>query len=86
MSKEVYLLAFIRRSKRRQDILKLLLNQNYTVVDITKQTGMYKSHVSRSLSELKERNLVKCLNPKDRAYRYYKITKKGREIISKLNL
>lgn len=75
------LLSFIRRSKRRKEVLKLLLNQTSTATDIQKITGMYKGHVSRALLELKEQKLVECKNPNDRAFRYYKITAKGKRLL-----
>lgn len=84
MSKEA-LFSFIRRSKNRRHILRLLLKQNYTVVDLVKETNMYKSHVSRALSELEDKNLVKCLNPEDRAFKYFKITDIGKKMLELLN-
>ena len=42
---------------------------------------MYKSHISRGIKELLEERLVECLNPKDRAYKFYKLTAKGRKLI-----
>jgi len=78
------LLSFIRRSKRRKDILKLLLNQSLTATDIEKVTKMYKSHVSRALLELRKYELVICKNPNDRVFRYYKITNKGRQSVEKI--
>lgn len=80
LSKEE-LLSFTRRSKRRKEILKLLSNRSLTATDIEKTTGMYKSHVSRALSELKEQGLIECKNPNDRAFRYYKVSRKGKGVI-----
>ena len=77
------LLAFIRRSKRRKDVLKLLSNKAITATDIERQIGMYKSHISRAILELKDKGLVECKNPNDRAFRYYKITTKGKAILVK---
>ena len=80
MSKEG-VLSFIRRSKRRKDILKLLLSKTLTATDIEKITKMYKSHVSRALIELKDKKLIECKNSEDRVFRYYKITSFGRKIL-----
>ncbi len=84
MLKKEELLSFIRRSKRRKEILELLLNQSFTATDIEKVTGVYKSHVSRTLLELKEQGLILCKNPNDRAFRYYKITSKGKKTLKLL--
>lgn len=37
-------------------------------------------NVSKSLKELTNKGLIRCENPKDKFYRFYKITKKGQEI------
>jgi len=52
-----------------------------TATDLENKTGMYKGHVSRALSELKNKGLVECKNPKDRAFRYYKITIGGLKVL-----
>ena len=84
MSNKEEILSFIRRSKRRKGILNLLFEKALTATDIEKITGMYKSHVSRVLSELYHKKLVQCKNPNDRVFRYYKITSIGRRIIKEL--
>lgn len=42
-------------------------------------------YVSRSLSELSERNLVECLNPEAHKGKLYRITSKGEDVISKID-
>lgn len=42
---------------------------------------MYKSHNSRTLKELAEKRLIICSNPNDRAYKFYKITTLGKNIL-----
>lgn len=78
------LLSFVRRSKRRREILNLLFDKTLTATDIEKITKMYKSHVSRALSELDNKGLVEGKNPNDRVFRYYKIISLGRRIIKEL--
>jgi len=85
MLNQAGLLSFIRRSKNRKQILKLLSKHKLTTTDIEKQTNMYKSHISRALKELDKEKLVQCLNPKDRAFRYYKITAKGSKVLKYLD-
>ena len=45
---------------------------------------MYKTYTSRTLKELSEKNLIVCKNPEDRSFRFYKITKKGKEILEEV--
>ena len=50
---------------------------------IEKETGMYKSHVSRTLKELQQMDVAKCTNPGDRSYRFHALTPKGKTFLKK---
>lgn len=50
---------------------------------LEKETGMYKSHVSRTIKELKDHSLIQCTNPGDRTFKFYKLTPKGKEALKK---
>lgn len=80
------LLSFVRRSKRRKQILEILTNKRLIAADIAKEIGMYKSHVARTLNELNKKKLIVCENPRDKAYRYYHITVLGKHIFSELEM
>lgn len=80
---DVYLVAFIKRAKNRLKILKLLSGKEKTQAELHKESGMYRTHVRRTLLELQSKGLIKCLNPKDRIYKLYKITAKGQAILKK---
>ena len=80
---DIYLVTFIRRAKNRKTILKLLSDQEKTQSELHHKSGMYRTHVRRTILELQDKKLVKCLNPKDRIYKLYKITKIGKEILKK---
>lgn len=75
------LISFIARGKRRLEILELLKENERSQAELMKKTEMYKGHTSRTLKELSDKKLIKCMNPEDRAFRFYKITKKGRDIL-----
>jgi|TARA_Y100000310_G_scaffold339521_1_gene432441 DNA-binding MarR family transcriptional regulator len=51
---------------------------------IEKETKMYKSHVSRTLKELRKKKLIKCMNPKDRNFKFYKITNLGKKVLEEI--
>lgn len=74
-------ISFIARSKRRQEILKILIEKEKTTPEIMKITKMYKSHTSRTIKELLEKKLIICKNPKDRVFKFYKITDLGKKIL-----
>jgi predicted transcriptional regulator len=78
---EIKLLSFVLRSKTRQEILALLSKETLTPSQIMKRTEMYESHVSRALKELLGNGLVECENPKERRFRFYRITNLGKEVL-----
>lgn len=75
------IISYIARSKRRLEILNILKTNEKSQVEIMKLTKMYKAHTSRTLKELSEKGLVNCINPEDRMFKFYKITKKGKLIL-----
>jgi len=48
---------------------------------IIKKISMYKSHISRTLKEPLEQKLIICENPEDRSFKFYKISKKGKDVL-----
>ena len=80
MKKDIYLEAFILRGKNRKQILECLKQGRKTQAQIHKQIGLYRTHVRRVLLELIDKKLVKCLNPRDRIYKMYELTKLGKQI------
>jgi DNA-binding IclR family transcriptional regulator len=81
---DIYLVTFVKRGKNRLKILKLLAGKEKTQAELHKESGMYRTHVRRTLLELQEKDLVKCLNPRDRIYKLYKVTTKGNGVLRKL--
>ncbi|HIH39163.1 TPA: hypothetical protein HA219_00345 [Candidatus Woesearchaeota archaeon] len=84
MKGTIYLEAFINRGNNRKQILKALLKGRKTQAELHKTTGMYRTHVRRTLLELMEKRVVKCQNPKDRTNKWYEITELGKEVLGKL--
>ena len=85
MAERDYLRAFLYRGKNRLLILDKLKEGEKTQAQLFKETGIYRSHITRALKELEEKELVKCLNPKDRIYKIYVITLKARNIMKDLH-
>ena len=79
-----YLVGYILASNYRKKILLALKERALTPNAISKKTGIYPTHVSTSLTQLSEKNLVVCLTPKLRKGRLYELTKKGLEIVQQL--
>lgn len=77
----IYLVTFIKRAKNRRTILALLSDSEKTQAELHHKSKMYRTHVRRTLLELQEKKLVKCLNPKDRIYKMYALTKLGKDTL-----
>ncbi|MDI6738082.1 MAG: winged helix DNA-binding protein [Nanoarchaeota archaeon] len=78
---DAQVISFVLRAKNRIKVLAILENKTMIPAQIKKEAGMYKSHTSRALKELEEKGLIRCKNPNDRAYRFYALTKKGKEAL-----
>jgi len=75
------ILSFVLRAKNRIKLLNVLQDGQKVSAQIEKQTGMYKSHISRTLRELTEKKLIRCVNSKDRNFRFYELTSEGKKVI-----
>lgn len=80
------ILSKIKRSNYRLEILKYLheLGEPRTPTEISSKTDISRSHVSRTLGELKDSELVEVLNPDAHYDRRYRITERGTKIIGKI--
>ncbi|MEK6864773.1 MAG: winged helix DNA-binding protein [Nanoarchaeota archaeon] len=79
------LISFVMRAKNRKKVLAILESKPMIPAQIMKETSLYKSHTSRALKELTEKELVFCRNPDDRAFRFYALTAKGKKILKAIS-
>lgn len=76
-------LSFVKRSSQREAVLQETDSPSMPS-EIADRTGMHNSHVSRALTELRERDLVTCLNPEDHRGRLYRATEEGEWVLDEL--
>ena len=71
---------YVKKSQYRSKILKSLADDVKMPSQIAKDTGIVQNHISNSLRQLKEHELIECINPevrrKGRLYRLTEIVKK----------
>lgn len=79
---EKIIIEFIRLSKNREAILKALQGETLKPTDISKKTNIHRNNVSRILSQLREKELVRLLNPENKRGRLYELTGYGEEILN----
>jgi len=74
---DLELAGFIIRSGYRKKVFVLLGNP-IRPSEIAKKLGIRLTHITRELRELKQKNLIDCLNPKEKVGRLYQLTHKGK--------
>lgn len=76
------IITYLGLSKNRMKVFKEFPNDEIlTAKQISETTQIPINTVGKTLKQLKERELIKLLNPHVRANRKYKLTKKGQKII-----
>ena len=76
--------SFIIRAKNRKAVFKSLMEPK-TPSQLSKELGINLGFVSNILIELQERKLVECLSPNEKRHRFYKVTKKGKNLLKKIS-
>lgn len=74
-------LGWIKLSKHRKKIVKDISYSLKIPTEISKSTDLSKSEVSRTLKDLKDKNIVVCLNEESHRGRVYSLTDEGKEIL-----
>ena len=81
MWKEV---GYVQSSKYRTKVMKSLAEETKIPSKIAKDTDILQNHMSATLKQLREHELVECINPEARKGRLYRLTEKGEEIVNKI--
>lgn len=76
--------AYVISSKVRKKIILSLSNKPLTPTQIADETGLNLSQVSRSFNDLKDKNLIECLNPEEKKGRLYRLIEDGEWVLDKI--
>lgn len=80
--KEIWeIIGFVKISPTRYKTLKTIKNDFLMPSEIAKSSGLRITQVSNALHDLKEKNLVFCLNEEATKGRIYKNTELGLEVL-----
>lgn len=72
------LASYIKTSKYRYKVMRSLKKYSLqTPTEISKDTGILVSHMSNVLRQLKEKNLIECVNENSHKGRIYRLTSIG---------
>lgn len=77
-------LDYVKHSKYRTEVLKSLVGYPKMPSEIAKITDINQNHISSTLKQLREHELVECINPDVRKGRLYRLTDEGRRVADKL--
>jgi len=75
--------SFIMRNKNRKKVFSIL-DKPKIPTQISKELQLNIGYVSNIIIELLNRKLIKCLSPNEKRYRFYQITKKGKNLLEKV--
>jgi DNA-binding PadR family transcriptional regulator len=75
------LIAKILRSKLKYQILVEISKEKITQAQLSKRLNLYRSHINQIITDLAKDDFIICLNPKDRDYKFYEITKLGKDVL-----
>ena len=77
---------YVKMGKNRTKAMQSLKNGDVKIpTQIAKDVDIRTNHISKVLSELKEKNLVECINEEVRKGRLYRLTDHGKEVAKHLD-
>ena len=79
------MISYVKISTYRTKVMKSLDDEVKIPSQIAKDSDILQNHISAVLRQLKEHEMVECINPEVRKGRLYRLTDKGEEIVKELN-
>ena len=78
------LLKYVNNSSYRVKVLKALGDDVKIPTQIASDSGILPNHISNVLRQLKEKEIVECINPEVRKGRLYRLSDNGLDVLDKL--
>ena len=75
------LVKYILRSSHRVRVLQAIGDDVKFPTQIANESGVLNNHISRTLRQLREHELVELINPEARCGRLYRLTDTGHEAL-----
>ena len=75
-------IKYVNRSSYRVKVLKTL-GEDAIPTQIASDSGILPNHISNVLSQLKEKDIVECINPEVRKGRLYRLSDEGLSLLKK---
>ena len=79
--------GYVKASTYRFKVIQFLRNNNYAMPrKIADEIKIKPNHISKVLTELKQQDLVECINPEARKGRLYRLTHTGVETLHYMDM
>lgn len=78
-------ISYVKMSTYRLRVVESLGLDVKMPSEISKDSEVYQNHISNVLRQLKDHDLVECINPEMRKGRLYRLTPKGLEVFENIN-
>lgn len=76
--------AYVEISSYRVKVIKAIGNDIKIPTKIAKDSGIRTNHISKVLKELKDKNIIECINEEARKGRLYRLTPIGIQIYNEV--
>ena len=76
--------SYVQISKYREKTLKSIGDDVKIPTNIAKDSGIRTNHISKVLSELKNKDIVECINEEARKGRLYRLNDTGKEVLDNI--
>ena len=77
-------ISYVQISQYRTKVMKALEGEVKIPINIARDSEIRTNHISKVLGELKNHELVECINPEVRKGRLYRLTETGDEVVKNL--
>lgn len=78
-------MSYVMSGKLRFRVLTELRKKNRTPTELSKLVSSPISHISTTLKELENKELIECLTSERRKNKFFRITKKGEDVLEDIN-
>lgn len=75
---------YVSNSSYRVKVLKAIGEDAKMPKEIAKDSGILQNHISNVLRQLKENDIVECINPEVRKGRLYRLSDEGLDVLENL--
>ena len=75
---------YVGNSSYRVKVLKAIGEDAKMPKEIAKDSGILQNHISNVLRQLKENDIVQCINPEVRKGRLYRLSDEGLDVLKNL--